>query len=69
MRKLFETDFIKHSRNLNSSKTYLSINGLQSIKKVRADIENLVNVEQSKKLLNIVILVLRAPVGGSTLQS
>ena len=35
--------------------SYLSINGLQSIKKVRADIENLVNLEQSKKLLNIVI--------------
>ena len=34
---------------------YKSINGLQSIEKVRADIEELVNVEQSKKLLNIVI--------------
>jgi len=35
--------------------SYRSINGLQSIEKVRADIEELVNVEQSKKLLNIVI--------------
>ena len=34
---------------------YKSINGLQSIEKVRADIEELVNIEQSKKLLNIVI--------------
>ena len=34
---------------------YRSINGLQSIDKVRADIEELVNIEQSKKLLNIVI--------------
>lgn len=34
---------------------YKSINGLQSIEKVRVDIEELVNVEQSKKLLNIVI--------------
>jgi len=35
--------------------SYRPINGLQSIKKVRADIEDLVNVEQSKKLLNIII--------------
>ena len=34
---------------------YRSVNGLQSIKEVRADIEELVNIEQSKKLLNIVI--------------
>jgi len=34
---------------------YRSINGLQSIDKVRADIEELINIEQSKKLLNIVI--------------
>ncbi len=35
--------------------SYRSINGLQSIEKVKDDIEELVNVEQSKKLLNIVI--------------
>lgn len=34
---------------------YKSVNGVQSIKKVRADIEELINIEQSKKLLNIVI--------------
>ena len=34
---------------------YVSVNGLQSVEDVRSDIEQLVNVEQSKKLLNIVI--------------
>jgi len=34
---------------------YVSVNGLQSIDEVRSDIVQLVNVEQSKKLLNIVI--------------
>jgi len=34
---------------------YRSVNGLQSIDKVREDIEQLVNAELSKKLLNIVI--------------
>ena len=34
---------------------YMSVNGLQTIDEVRTDIEELVNVEQSKKLLNIVI--------------
>jgi adenylate kinase len=34
---------------------YVSVNGLQTIDEVRTDIEELVNVEQSKKLLNIVI--------------
>lgn len=34
---------------------YVSVNGLQTIDEVRLDIVQLVNVEQSKKLLNIVI--------------
>ncbi len=34
---------------------YKSINGMQSIKDVQSDIVQLVNIEQSKKLLNIVI--------------
>jgi adenylate kinase len=36
--------------------SYKSVNGLQSIEEVRSEIVNLVNVEQSKKLLNIVIV-------------
>ena len=34
---------------------YKSVNGLQSIKEVRSDIVQLVSIEQSKKLMNIVI--------------